>query len=282
MPAWKLGYEANCWGALGGDAVGVTSIKDLFYRTFGDPLQAIDEVAAAGFKGIEFFDGNLIDQAEDIADFRRYLEDAGLSLIGAYSGGNFIYPDVLDEELWRIARVAEVTAAAGGEHLVVGGGAQRSGGATEQDYDRLGAALDRVCALAEDHGLQAHYHPHLTTIAETPEQVERVFQRTRIHFCPDTAHLAAGGCDPADLIRRYAGRISYVHLKDLRRQPFAFLPLGEGELDMAGIVEALVDVNYEGWVAVELDAHPNPKEAAKVSARYLERAMQRHGIAKAA
>ena len=59
MPTWKLGYEANCWGALGGDGRGVTSIKDLFYRTFGDPATAAAEIAEAGFQGVEFFDGNL-------------------------------------------------------------------------------------------------------------------------------------------------------------------------------------------------------------------------------
>ena len=36
MTAWKLAYHANCWGPLGGDAVGVTSINRLAYRTFGD------------------------------------------------------------------------------------------------------------------------------------------------------------------------------------------------------------------------------------------------------
>ena len=36
MTAWKLAYHANCWGPLGGDAVGVTSIGQLAYRTFGD------------------------------------------------------------------------------------------------------------------------------------------------------------------------------------------------------------------------------------------------------
>ena len=36
MAAWKLAYHANCWGPLGGDAVGVTSITRLAYRTFGD------------------------------------------------------------------------------------------------------------------------------------------------------------------------------------------------------------------------------------------------------
>ena len=51
MPTWKLGYEANCWGALGGDGRGVTSIKDLFYRTFGDAATAAAEIGEAGFQG---------------------------------------------------------------------------------------------------------------------------------------------------------------------------------------------------------------------------------------
>ncbi|TPN63829.1 sugar phosphate isomerase/epimerase, partial [Mesorhizobium sp. B1-1-5] len=38
MPV-KLAYHANCWGALGGNAVGVTSITQLNYRTFGDMEQ---------------------------------------------------------------------------------------------------------------------------------------------------------------------------------------------------------------------------------------------------
>ena len=68
--------------------------------------------------------------------------------------------------------------------------------ATEEDYARLAAALDQVADLAEERGLLAHYHPHLTTMAETPEQVRKVFSSSKICFCPDTAHLFAGGGDP--------------------------------------------------------------------------------------
>ena len=279
MSGWKLGYETNCWGALGGDGVGVTSVKDLFYRTFGDMGKAVADIGAAGFQGVEFFDGSLVDYADDIPGLRRLLDAAGVSLVGVYSGGNFIFPDILEEELWRVDRAAQVAAAAGGEHLVVGGGAKRVNGVQDGDYERLGEALDRVCDIAERHGLTAHFHPHLTTIAESPDQVDRVFSLTRINFCPDTAHLAAGGGDPAAMIRKYIDRISYVHLKDVRRKPFAFLPLGEGDLDIAGVVRTLAELNYSGWVTVELDSHSDPRRAAEASARFLERVMQDNGIA---
>ena len=48
MTAWKLAYHANCWGGLGGEAMGVTSITQLRYRTFGDMDRAFADIAAAG------------------------------------------------------------------------------------------------------------------------------------------------------------------------------------------------------------------------------------------
>ena len=270
MPTWKKAYQTNCWGVLGGEPVGVTSIKDLFYRTFGDITRAIAEIGQAGYQAIEVFDGNLVHYEGKLDELRTSLNDSGVSLLAVYSGGNFIFPEILPEELWRIRKAADFAAELGAEHLVVGGGAKRSVPATDEDYARLGAALDQVADLAEERGLLAHYHPHLTTMAETPEQVRKVFSSSKIYFCPDTAHLFAAGGDPAKLILEHASRIRYVHLKDFRREPFAFLPLGEGQLDMNAILQELVTIQYNGWIAVELDAYEDPKTGAEISMRYLQ------------
>ena len=269
MAHWKKAYQANCWGALGGAPVGVTSIKDLFYRTFGDMSKAIADIGQSGYEAVELFDGNLMDYEGKETELRQRLSDAGLELLAVYSGGNFIFPEILPEELWRIRKAADLAAKFGAQHLVVGGGAQKTVPPTEEDYARLSDALDQVVEVAEQRGLMAHYHPHLTTMAETPEQVQKVFSRSRICFCPDTAHLAAAGGDPAQLILDHADRIRYVHLKDFRRKPFEFLPLGRGELDMKAILDALVRINYAGWIAVELDAYDDPKAGAEISMQYL-------------
>jgi inosose dehydratase len=269
MPHWKKAYHANCWGALGGAPVGVTSVKDLYYRTFGDMNRAIVDIGSAGYEGIELFDGNLLDYEAKSAELRQRLSDAGLSLVAVYSGANFIFPEILEEELWRIRRGANLAAQLGAKHLVVGGGAKRTTAATEEDYGRLSESLNRVVEIADERGLDAHYHPHLTTMAETPEQIQKVLARSNIQFCPDTAHLAAAGGHPDELILNFADRISYVHLKDFRREPFTFLPLGEGELGMEKILRALVTINYSGWLLVELDSYDDPKAGAEKSLRYL-------------
>jgi inosose dehydratase len=270
MTAWKLAYHANCWGPLGGDAVGVTSITQLAYRTFGQMDRAFADIAAAGYEGVEVFDGNLLDQPA--AGFRKLLADNGLVLTAAYAGGNFIFDDILPEELARVTRAADRAAELGAPHLVVGGGAKRFDGIRETDYHKLGAALDRVKDLADSRGLRAHYHPHLSTIVEGPESVAKIFDLTAIDFCPDTAHLAAAGGDPARLIRDHAGRISYVHLKGFQREPFAFTPIDRGDVPTGPILQALRDVGFAGWVCTELDAWADPAEGARQSMNYLKRA----------
>lgn len=270
MNNWQLAYQANCWGSLGGDAVGVTSISQLAYRTFGDMDQALTEIAEAGYTGVELFDGNLLDYSA--AEFRALLQRTGLELVATYSGANFIFDDCLPDELDRITRAADRAAELDAPHFVVGGGAKRYDGTRDSDYHKLGAALDRVNDLAAERNLQAHYHPHLSTIVEGPEEVRRIFDLTSIRFCPDTAHLAAAGGDPAQMIREHAERITYVHLKGLQRDPFAFVPLDRGDVDTAPILDAINEINFDGWICTELDAWHDPLEGARKSIEYLKNA----------
>jgi inosose dehydratase len=267
----KLGYCTITWGGVVGHPVGVTSVKDLFYMTHGSMDRAVKDIASAGYEGVEMFDGNLAEYADRPGELRGLLEEAGVSLVSVYTGANFIYADILPDELHRIQRSAELAATFGAERLVVGGGARRAAGTTEEDYRRLGDALDRVADIAEGFGLSASYHPHLTTIVESPEELERLMPLTRIGFCPDTAHLAAGGADPAALIRKYPERIRHVHLKDFRKDPFTFLPLGQGELDFPDIVQAVRESGYDSWLMVELDEYDgDPRAAAEISKKYLD------------
>ncbi|OZM77879.1 sugar phosphate isomerase/epimerase [Pseudonocardia sp. MH-G8] len=270
----RLGYHSITWGGVTGDATGVTSVKDLFYRVPGSMHRALRDIAAAGYEGVEMFDGSVAGFADDPAELRDLLGETGLALVSVYTGANFVYREILPDELHRVRRAAELAALFGAEQLVVGGGARRAAGTPDSDYDRLGAALDTVTDIAEEHGLSACYHPHLTTIVESPDEVDKVMSRSRIGFCPDTAHLAAGGGDPAALIRRYPDRVRHVHLKDLDRATTTFLPLGHGDIDFTDVLAAVEEVGYDSWLLVELDSYDgDPAEAARISKAFLDKAL---------
>jgi inosose dehydratase len=270
----RLAYATITWGGVIGHPVGVTSVKDLFYLAHGSTETAVTEIGEVGYTGVEIFDGGLREWEDRPDAFRRLLTAAGVQLVGVYSGANFIYPDILDDEFWRIEQATALAEQFGAEVLTVGGGAKRAAGTTDADYERLAAALDRVVEVAEHHGLRAAYHPHLTTIVEHADQVDRILGLSRIGFCPDTGHLAAGGADPVELIRRHAARVVHVHLKDFRPDPFAFLPLGRGVVDIAGVLASLEAAGYDGWMTVELDEYPGaPAEAARESLAWLHQSV---------
>ena len=72
----RFAYQANCWGPLGGNAVGVTSIGQLTYRHLRRHGPRIADIGGAGYQGVELFDGNILDypggaKALDLGAFGR-------------------------------------------------------------------------------------------------------------------------------------------------------------------------------------------------------------------
>jgi inosose dehydratase len=266
----RLGYHSITWGGVVGAPQGVTSLKDLYYLSNGSVADAVRDLSAAGYEGVEVFDGNLAALADRPEVLTDALGEAGVELVSVYTGANFVYRDALGDELHRVTEACRLAARFGASRLVVGGGARRAAGTTEEDYDLLGSGLDAVVDLAAEHGLEASYHPHLGTMVESPAELDRLMPRTRIGFCPDTAHLAAGGGDPAALIRRYPDRLRHVHLKDIALATQQFLPLGQGDLDFADVLRAVGEADYDSWLVVELDAYDgDPRKAAEISRAHL-------------
>ena len=66
------------------------------------------------------------------------------------------------------------------------------------------ANLDRLADAAADRGVLAVLHPHVGTMVETRDEVDRVLDGSAIRLCLDTGHLLIGGTDPLQLARRGA------------------------------------------------------------------------------
>ena len=105
-------------------------------------------------------------------------------------------------------------------------------------------------------GLLAVLHPHVGTMVETRADVDRVLAGSSIPLCLDTGHLLIGGTDPLELTRQVPDRIAHAHLKDVDAALAAkvqsgeltyteavdagmYMPLGTGDVDIAGIVTML-------------------------------------------
>ncbi len=72
----------------------------------------------------------------------------------------------------------------------------------------------------------------------------------------DIGWVAYGGHDNVNTIRRYAGRVPILHLRDIADPKVRgdFIEVGDGTLDLAGILEAGLTVGGSRWAIVEHSA----------------------------
>ena len=125
----------------------------------------------------------------------------------------------------------------------------------------------RWVQYAADRGITIALHPHIgrggagTGEVETLEDmVQYLDERPGLMACPDTANLLHLGSDPVDAIRVLGDRVAYTHLKDFDRRIAdqgrlgdAFVDLGDGDLDLPAVMNALEGIGYTGWLMVERD-----------------------------
>jgi sugar phosphate isomerase/epimerase len=80
----------------------------------------------------------------------------------------------------------------------------------------------------------------------------------------DIGHLFCVRDDPADVIRQMPGEIAHVHLEDIgENRVHQHLTPGKGAIDFDEILTALREIQYRGWVTVEL--YPYETTAAGVA-----------------
>lgn len=266
----NVAYMTNAWGAVLAANSAPNNANGAYYVSTGPDAQAIREIAEAGYAHIEIFDGNLLAYAGKEDDFRRMLDENSVTLMATYSACNFIYDEILEEELYRVRKTAELAKGLGAVHYAIGGGATRFDGIREDDYEKLGKALDKVCDMLDEIGLVASFHPHMGSLVETPEQLDKVMPHTRISLCPDTGHVLLGGGDPQKVTEKYVDRIKYFHIKDVTKDGM-FCPLGMGVIDFKPIIKVLKEKGDNIQYAVECDGWcEDPKEAAVTTYKYLE------------
>ncbi len=165
---------------------------------------------------------------------------------------------------------------AAGSHIV------RSRVAKEETQQWVEYAAERNIIIVVHNHLGNKKHP--AGAIETREDLLRYLdERPGVYAGPDTGHLALCGSDPAQTIRDLGQRCRYIHLKDIYPDAVGkchaakekFCELGTGALDLAGVLEALQDIDYTGWIMVERD---NRVADYVRSARNMRQVLQRFGL----
>jgi inosose dehydratase len=253
-----------------------------------DGAAVLDEVAAAGYAGIDLGPLGYFGYGEELAEnlARRRLALAGgffelpfsdPAKMPAVVGGLDALLDVFDAvSVNGDGLKPRPTLADAGSDLRRSRPGQaardRSLGFDTEGWKHFGHGVEMAVARCRARGYEPTFHHETGTHVEAPWEIEKVLELTSIGLCLDTGHLLLGGGDPVQAMEDWGERINHVHLKDARKAVVeqivkeaapvaeiwrrkAFCRLGEGDLDVDGVLERLGQ--YSGWLVVEQDVLPD-------------------------
>jgi inosose dehydratase len=254
-----FGYAAITWG--------------------GNDRQAIDDIAAVGFRGIQLRSNSMVEFGSP-ATVRDLLNQHELKFVALSSGDLVSDPAGAKKNIAEHAAHAKFLRDAGGLYLQVIDSRPKGRMAIPDDFKNLGKALTELGKRTADLGIPLGYHNHMGSLGERPEELEQIMSASDPRYVKlelDIAHYFQGGGDPVKAIEKYSDRLLFMHIKDVERptlHAYRFVELGRGLVDVPAVFEALSKANFRGWAVVELDAVPDnahsPKEAAAANKQYLQ------------
>ena len=231
------------------------SVRDDCGKDFRGTLEAL---AGMGYDGVEFAWNYGGMPPRDLA---RFLQQIGLQTAGLHVGlGDILNPASEGYAYARALNSPFITTSLAGEVA-----------------SRWLAALDHMAqagAVAHSQGFIFTYHHHAEEFAlvNGAPALDLALARPSLYqFELDTHWIRKGGQDPVSTIRRYAGRVPQVHVKDWTADG-AFVEVGGGLLDVPGVVRTGLEAGAR-WLIVEQDQASGPAlESARKSVGSLKKA----------
>jgi inosose dehydratase len=196
--ALRLGYAAITWD--------------------GKDDQAIDDIAAAGFRGSPLRTSALEANGDKPEALRARLQAKGLDLLCFSSGSVDVDPAREAEYVDTHVKHARFVKALGGGLLQLTSRRPKDRAPTPEEFTRLGRLLTEIGRRTLDLGVRVVYHNHMHAFGEAPDEVARVLDAADRHFVwllLDIAHYQQGGGDPAAAVARHRDRLAILHLKDV-------------------------------------------------------------------
>jgi inosose dehydratase len=251
---------------------GVIEIPNWGYQMPAD--RVLEEAASLGLPAVEAGPEGLL--PPDPSEVSDLLDGYGLGLVGGFVPAVLHEPGVREEQLELVEKRAGFFAAAGADVVVLaamsgsddfGPFVELEDGAWRELFESL-KFVEEICAR---HGMAVSLHHHFGTAIEGDDHVKRFLEGAEMGLCLDTGHLAIGGSDPVEIAEIAGPRVNHVHLKDVdlelagrlaarelsfkeAAQKNAFRPLGEGDVDLGGVLDRLEGSGYSGWYVLEQDS----------------------------
>ena len=259
----------------------------------------LDVMKDTGFIGIRLtgFPGVLKTYDITASAMEREISKRNLHVATISFGGPASDPAQHQKILAGARQAMDFLKGFGAKHLVVFSPSRMSPGAgLDAGFKAMCDGFNKIGELAGEMGFKAGLHNHLDQMVEGPEEVHKCMAMTDpklFHFSPDTAHLHLGGCNVVEMYQKYKNRLMFMDYKDARwttpttdwvQDTGRVIPkdsksakffssiydLGDGEIDFPSCHRVLKEIQFKGWICVDLDtARKGPRASYERCGKYV-------------
>ncbi|GAB48239.1 sugar phosphate isomerase/epimerase and 4-hydroxyphenylpyruvate domain-containing protein [Mobilicoccus pelagius] len=229
----------------------------------GSLEEKLAAVAAARFDGVEIFDNDLVASDLDPAEIARRCADLGLTidLFQPLRDIEGLPPEHMGGVLRRLHHKFAIMERLGVDLALACSSVRPD---AVDDLDLVAEQLHAVGELAAEHGVRVAYEAlawgrHVDRVGDSWEAVRRA-DHPNVLLAVDSFHVLSRGDDAGAIADVPGSRIGFLQIADAPRLDMNVLSWsrhhrcfpGQGDLDVAGLVGAVVDAGYRGPLSLEV------------------------------
>lgn len=234
---------------------------------------------------------------ENVAELKRASKDFDIKIAALTAGVDPVYPGAPGETLTTdFEKIVNDCKTLNCNFLRIGMVPFSAIGRKDKIMEFVKKAESVAEKLAE-HGIDLYYHNHHVEFQKYDGEylLDIIKNNTsKIGFEIDVHWVHRGGLDPVEVINKFEGRVALIHLKDYRIGQFdyrvleggfdrskfnqafhgviEFAELGEGSLNLKGIIEAGLASGSQYFLIEQDDVYGrDPFDCLKISADYLRK-----------
>lgn len=229
--------------------------------------ETLRRVAEMGYTNVQIRPPEFMTEKELAQMLRDFSLQADSAFCGVYD-----IPDHLDDIV--------SSAAALGTDVLRTDSIRNEDRRSREGYESFARHLNLCGEGLKKHGLKFMYHFHSFEFVqfEGTRGIDILLNQTDpeyVMFQPDVFWLTAAGTEPSESLKLFAGRATYMHLKDyvivpndsavLEETKRASAPVGTGNLNWEGILRTAREIGIENFVVEDDMGVLDPFESARQS-----------------
>jgi sugar phosphate isomerase/epimerase len=262
--------------------------------------QAIEQIAAIGFKGVEILGDRPHLYPPDfnddqLSDLRKILDQHDMALTNMNSftlfavGDTYLPSWIEPEQKRREIRIQhtldslKVARQIGCPCISIPPGGPLDGMSRLEAMQLFYQGLDRVAPLAEELGVKILVEPEPDLMIETSAQFMEFIHPVKsnaIGLNFDIGHFYCVGEDPGRAFEALFEWVGHVHIEDIdANRDHNHLIAGRGAIDFQSLFKTMAQLGYAGDISLELYTYQdNPVEAGTESRAHLRPLFEAAGL----